>query len=516
MPITNSQSKTEVLGLENKTGQNDIFMYAWLIVALVPLLMILFSYMLGVWHWGLMDDLTILNSGKSFVERFTVYFEGLCRWGVFRPSFAAHSAAVYTIFDQAPKQFYIFKLFEIILMLAIWGIAAFRLTKQKIAIVLLPAITLSFHYFYDMFFYLSSHEFIGLFFIGVALHFFLNNFDGLLNINLLAQPERTFGDFSWRWWILCVFFLLCAFGVKETFISCGIAFGIFYLYLGCKHIKNSKINPFLISGFLTICITVCYAFLVKKYIQTGYTSSYAFGNLPKAISNIHAWANKDFLNHSPWILGAFFIYYLACKKDKFISHDFPTGVKLGVLVGILLYTGFLLILLPWNAVCYYVGPLGLFFAFIITVFISTLMQKLNIKSHIAILILALVLNLFVCQYALMRESTYQNDTSNLMNSIKSNFFKLVQKDRNYSVFCNAMEASNAIPGFIKRKWGLSMQSFRWSLDPNEDFGGKKCDFYLYSPRFDCIDLNKLNDWESVFLSKNWILYKRPSTIIEGK
>ncbi len=64
------------------------------------------------WSWGLMDDLAILNKGVGFVERAVSYHRGLCSWGVFRPVFVLHSAFAYTVFENSPKYFYMFKLVE--------------------------------------------------------------------------------------------------------------------------------------------------------------------------------------------------------------------------------------------------------------------------------------------------------------------------------------------------------------------------------------------------------------------
>lgn len=484
---------------ENKNDSN--INIVWLMVVFSPILTILFSFIFSSWSWGLMDDLAILNSGNNFLERLATYSMGLCSWGVFRPTFVLHSAFAYTIFENIPKGFYIFKMFEVCLLLFVWGLVSYRITKKKISLLLLPAITLSFHYFYDVFFFLSTHEFLGLIFLGICLLFLLKDIDGEL-----ASSKRNIVTF-----FLGILFLLCSFGAKETFVSCGMAAGISYLFLSIKSREKVCLVNFLIKGISLIAITVLYALALKLFIKSSYTSDYSFTNFVKIKMNLMVWFKKDFLNHLPWLLGAGMLFIFASRKEGSIKKSFSNFSlieKYGILLGIVLYVGFLLMLLPWNTVSYYAAPLGLFFAFIVTLLISDICSSLNIKLQYLIIVMALFLNQFVCQYALNRESSYQNDTVNLMLSIKSNpvFEKSVNDHR---IFTNAMEPGTAIPGLMNRQWGLNFHQFRYSSNTN-DLLKEDMRYYLYSPRFPKTDLSVFNSWEIMFFSKNWIMYRNPN------
>jgi len=453
---------------------------AWLLVVLSPIFAIFFSYMFSSWSWGLMDDMAILNSGNNFAERGYSYFVSLSRWGVFRPTFVLHSAFFYTVFESCPKGFYIFKLAEICLLLFIWGHVAFQLTKKRLSYVLVGAITLSFHYFYDTFFYLSSHEFLGLIFLGICLVFLIEDINMDLDSKNILK-DRKIGTLNVFSFFFGMVFLLCSFGAKETFVSCGIAVGISYYALGLKY-----------------------------FIKSAYTSDFSFTNFVRIENNLIAWFKKDFLNHLPWVVWTAIFIFFEGKKECGIRKyflNFSFNQKYGIFLGCVLYAGFLLMLLPWNTVSYYAAPMGLFFAFIVTLLICDFNTRLNIKLQFLIIILAVFLNQFVCQYALQRESSYQNDTMNLMIYIRNNpIFKNNIED--YRIFSNAMEPASAIPSVMNKLWDLNISHFHWSMKTN-DYEKENMRYYLYSSRFPRADISVFKNWSVIFYSNNWVVYRRP-------
>ncbi len=484
--------------------ENDKQFGLWAMVAIVPLITVFFSFILGPWSWGLMDDYTILVSGNGILERFWHYFTGLGQWGVFRPTFALHSALFYGIFENTPRFFYIFRLLEISALLMIWGACAYRITRKKIALVLLPAITLSFHYFYDGFFYLSSQEAIGLFFLGLAVWLFSDHIEPILK----ADTYQRVGRLDWKKWLAGVFMLLCALGAKETFISCAMAIGTAYLYLAWALRRNSLARAVFFYALGLIAVAVLWAALILIFIKSNYTSGYSVTDMTKLGSNFQAWFRKDFFNHSPWLIAAVWVLFVTDKSGNFLNamRGIPMRLKWGIALGILLYGGFLLILLPWNTLSYYAAPLGLLWAFLITMLISEAVSRAGASLQIALIVGALFMNQFICQYALAREATYQYDTANLMTWLKTNE-SFVNDERPDLVATNAMEPAAAIPGLMNRIRGTHLKPFKWATDSAQISQGPQ-NYYLYSPRFYGVDLSKLKQWEIVFLSKNWVMYKR--------
>lgn len=477
----------------------------WVIVAAGPLITLFFSFILGSWSWGLMDDYTILVSGDGIAERSWNYFTTLGQWGVFRPTFAAHSAVFYSIFANSPKSFYIFRLLEISVVLIIWGACAYGITRKKISLVLLPAVALSFHYFYDGFFYLSSQEMIGLLFLGIAVRLFFDHVGPVMDTDV----QQRAGSLDWKKWLAGLFMLLCAFGAKETFISCGMAIGAAYLYLAWARRKSSRAKTIFLYALALMAVTVLWAWLIFAFIKSNYTSGYSVTDMTKLGSNLQAWFKKDLLNHSPWLIAIVFIFLMMGKNGDIrkIIRGFSLRLKWGIALGTLLYGGFLLILLPWNTVSYYAAPLGLFWAFLITMLITEGISQVGIRLQILLIVGALLMNQFICQYALAREATYQYDTANLMVWLKTNEASFDEKTD--LIATNAMEPAAAIPGLLNRTQGTQVQPFAWTTDPDRPLEeGRQGNYYLYSPRFYGIDLGKLQQWQIIFLSKNWVMYKR--------
>lgn len=488
-------------------AERDAFGLVWLFAVIAPLLTILFNYIFQKWWWGLMDDLAILNSGAGIIDRFRSYYVGLCAWGVFRPLYVLHSSVAYTLFERVPRLFYIFRLFEICVVLYIWGICACRVTKQKVAVILVPAVTLSFHYFYDAFFYLSSQEIIGLFFVGLSLFFYLRGLENVLAADP-ADSETKWHAFKWKSWFVGLFFLLCAFGAKETFISCGVALGLSYFFLAWSCRKTQYGKSLFMAGLSLVVISVLFALSLTLFIKSGYTAGYSLSDMTKLSSNLTVWFKKDFMNHGPWVVAAGLIFYMANKKRGMAKAlwDLPLRVRWAFFLGVLFYLGFLSILLPWNTVSYYATPLGLFFAFIVAVIISDGLPRLSGRWQIFFVVCALGINQLVCQYALTRESTYQYDTHNIMEWLKSS--DAILGNRDVIVASNAMEPAASIPGLMRQAQNVDVQRFHWLVEPEGLVDGKQCDFYLYGPRFHHVRLQNPKDWKVVFLSKNWVMFER--------
>lgn len=460
----------------------------WFLAACVPIITIILSFILQKWNWGLMDDSNILTLGDNVFQRAWLWFQGLRSYGEFKPLTALHAGIFYTLFEKNPVGFYVFRALELSAVLFLWGLFAYRVTKNILSLALVAVIALSFHYFYDAFFYLSSAETIALFFLGLALNFFVYDLE---RIGLA--------------WVLGLFFLLASFASKETFVSSGVAIGFSYFYLAWVNRKKGPFFRFSLIGFILAAVSFIYGICLFKLVKSGYTAGYAW-HIPKLISNFIVWLKKDFFNHAPWVFTAILILVFKAftKKEKIFANVLQ---KWGLFLGFLFYAGFLLVLLPWNTTSYYAAPLGLFFAFFLTVLLSDILSGLNLKLQLFAVVFALAFNQLVCLYALNRESTFQYDTGNLMGWL-SGFSQSSKSGWNECVQTNAIEPAEAIPQLMNMQRGLAIKKFHWLTDTKQVLLNEGCDLYLYSPRYSCADVGVLKDWEIIFSSKNWTMYKR--------
>ena len=473
----------------------------WIFAVLSPLLTLLFAFLWQRWDWGLMDDVTILNSGAGWLERFQDYFRSTRLFGQFKPFYALHSAVFYTIFADLPKGFYIFRWLEIGLVLLIWATVAYRITGTRLAFWLVPTVTLSFHYFYDAFFYLSSHEIIGLFFLGLSLHCFIP----LARDPVSSEPRDSSRRLLWQA-SAGILLLLCAFMSKEPFVACGFAVGLAFLLTGCGDRKRPDRRRGLWLGILILVMTIVYAGVLLTCVKSQYTSQYDLGNASKLWANLSAWCRKDALNHLPWIIAGAVVFF--CSSGAADQRRGMPALKIwGYLLAGLLYGCYTGILLPWNTVSYYAAPLGVFFALLTAVALADRIPRLHPRLQIAGVILALSFNQMVCQYALTREAGYQYDTANLMRWIEQD--SGLRDNAEAVVRSNAMEPAAAIPGLINRRRGWALKPFRWTTNPDDGTTEEGGRYYLYSPRFHSLDLAKLQGWDIVFLSKTWTMYVRP-------
>ena len=480
-----------VVSAAKRTDESVFRIWIWALPALAPVLLLLFSFILqSWWSWGLMDDRQLLELSGGIPQKIREAFRMYLAFGEFKPTFAAYAGAFYTFFQNAPAAFYVFKLMLGSAVLLIWGHAAARVTGRRACLFLLPAVALSFHYLYDAFFYLSSHEILGLLWTGLALECL---------VPVVRRPSNTAGaGRAWGWFAGGLICLLLAFGAKESFVACGMALGLSLFYPAWK--SRDYRFAYLSKGLLLIAATVGYALALKFFVQGEYTSAYDPTDLAKMAGNFKVWLKKDLFNHLPWVAlaGALAVAAGRARKPYYLSQ------KWGILLSVLLYGGFLLILLPWNTVSYYATPFGVFFAFGITLWLAASLPRVRAGYVAAAAVTALAFNLLVGQYALTRESAYQYDTRHLSGWIRQNdgFQRAVRQGR---VFCNAMEPSAAIPGLIDRREDLGLKAFQWRRDP-AGLSGEV--YYVHSPRFHSVDLRKLEDWTPVFFSRTWRVYHK--------
>lgn len=496
---------------DRRAQDNDdaISFVCWLPAALVPLAALLFAFVLRRWNWGLMDDLTILGTGSGARERFWNYFTGMCEWGVFRPVYALHSAAFYTLFERMPQWFYVFRLFEISLVLLVWGYIAFRITGKTASLVIVPAVTLSFHYFYDSFFYLSSQEGIGLFFSGLAVLFFLSGTESLAGSDFGGKDALRWKAAIARW-LPGFLFLLFSFGSKETFLSVGAALGVSFLFLSLAFRRRRESLALCVLGFLIAVATCAFGVFLVSCVRGGYTSQYslATGTL---MTNLGRWAKKDLGNHAPWLVFIFALFLALRKGKSVLIGELSLKQRWGLFLGMLLYLWFLAIVLPWNTVTYYATPFGLFFGFMLGILLPFALSKLTLGSRLTLAMFMLFFNMLVCSYAVNREVTYQYDTDNLLHWLRLNDrFHQAQDGAAPLIQSNAMEPASAIPKLAKAKWGLDLVPIFWAPEPSAGLQAQQCDLFIYSPRFGSIDTGKVAGWRVLFFSKNWVAYERPT------
>ena len=462
----------------------------WTVPVIVPLGTILLSFYLQEWYWGLMDDLQFLQSGTNTSERFVNYLAALAAFGHFNPTSALRSAVAYTWFEHAPVLVHVAKWAEACLMLLAWGIAATRVSGRISALPIFGSIALSFHYLYDTFFFLSTHEVIGVLFLGVALNGFLT-----------AVAAKSRGAF-FAWLVPSIVCLLIGLGAKEPMVSTGVAFGISFIALGVA--EKSTRSRALIIGALVLLLSVGYAITLKLWVQSSYTASYTFSNFPRMLVSLTSWVRKNLLNHSPWIIIALMLVLTPSSHYRKVQAwpVFTRKQQWGMLTGLLMYGGYLLILLPWNTVSYYAGPLGIYFAFPVAIFIAQTLPLSGPIIQIMVPIFALLVNMFVSQWALTRESLYLYDTQNLMSWIEGNpDFQNAAHSK--LVDCNAMEAAGAITGHLGRDFALALPGFI-HRGPNNYPPGR---IMVYTVRFGSpTDIFPAKEWATLFYSKYWQVY----------
>ena len=464
----------------------------WVFPIIVPLGTILLSFYLQEWYWGLMDDHSILGSGNNFTERLSYFYSMLGGGGLFRPTYGLHSVVFYSLFEYTPVLMHIVKWIEAVVALLLWGVAIQRISGIAMTLPIFGGVALSFHYFYDSLFFISTHDILGLLFMG-----------GALNIYLTALVGN-----SWAKCFMLTFLgmalMLAGFGAKEPMVACGVGLGLSFLLLSQMDFRVRKRALFL--GGTVLMVSVIYALTIKLFVQGGYSSSYSFTNFPKIRGNLIAWMNKDLFNHSPWFV-IIFILGLAAKRlgdaTQLLSR-FSLKQQWGMILGAVLYGGYLLFLLPWNTTAYYAGPLGVYFAIPVSIFVAQILPQTSIALQALAPVAALLFNMLVSQWALTRESLYHYDTQNLMAWIRGNpEFQVAA--RSELVYCNAMEGCGALPAHLERDFGLSITGFKYRGFTPNTFGPGQ--IMVYTPRFGSeSDVFARDTWDTAFYSKFWQVY----------
>ena len=464
----------------------------WIFPIIVPLGTILLSFYLQEWYWGLMDDAGSLGSGNNFTERLSYFDRMVSGSGLFRPTYGLHSVVFYTLFENSPVLMHVLKWIEAMLTLLLWGLAVQRILGTANTLPVFCCIALSFHYFYDSYFFISTHDVLGLLFMGGAINMYLAALDSPKPVNSFLQS------------LLGVSLMLIGFGAKEPLVTCGVAFGLSFLALAQME-SRVRARALYLGGSL-LAISVLYGLTIKLVVQGGYTSSYSFTNYSRMLGNLRGWVNKNLYNHSPWLVIVFVLGLAAAKTPATIKLFFQFGLRQrwGMLLGFLLYGGYLLFLLPWNTTSYYAGPLGVFFAIPIAIFVAQILPQTSIALQVFTPVAALLFNMLLSQWALTRESLYHYDTQNLMAWIQGNpAFQVAA--RSDLVYCNAWEGGGAIPAHLGQDFGVSMPGFKYQgLDQNLIRSGE---IMVYTPRFgSSTDIFAPDLWDTMFYSKFWQVY----------
>jgi len=466
----------------------------WVFPIIVPLGTILLSFYLQEWYWGLMDDLGMLRGMLGIMDRFKEIFWSFLAFGEFKPTFALHQAIFYSLFRYSPVSMHILKWVEACLVVVVWGAALQGISGKRSAALIFAATTLSFHYLYDTFFFLSTHEFLGMLFCGLALNCFLKGVDARSQFKFIALSASG------------ILLMAIGFGAKEPLVAVGVAFGIGFLILGWveEKIRSRAVGV----GAVTFFGTVVYALALKRFAQGAYTSSYSFTNFSRMIGNITEWFIKDFTNHVPWLVLVLILVFSSSRPEwrRQIFSGFNLRQKWGIFTGLLLYGGYLMILLPWSTTSYYAGPLGVFFAFPVSIFVAQVLPQTSTFMQVLVPIGSLILNMFVSQWALTRESLYHYDTQNLMAWVRGNSaFQLAAREK--LVYCNGMEAAGAIPGHLARDFSLQLPSFMHGGIQSDPTLSKAV--YVWSPRFGGAESDfPRGTWDTMFYSKFWQVYVR--------
>ncbi len=474
----------------NEGGFRVSAVYIGLILAAIPLIVIVISFMLGGWSWGLMDDHRMVMIPGSICERLTNSFMGMFNYGLMRPVAAVHYAVFYKIFSHNPTAFYIFRWFECVMMLGVWAYLSFKVTRSRFAPPLFLCAALSFYKLYDAFFYLSTQEVFGLLFVGIAMLFFFG---------AIGERLENGGRFCWGSFTAGMGFLLLAFGSKEPFLAVGIALGLSMVLMSVR----SRGKGVLVAGITTVVLGIIYAVGLKLFVMKEYSSAYAITDLGVMSANALVWVQKDLLSHLPWIVLGFILMFVR-------SSGSWTRVRLWALwMGVLSYAGYTVLLLPWNVWGYYAGPLGVFFAFIIAVGLADKVERLRRPQLIVLGGAGFVFALVVGLIALRFHSGYQYDSANLMKWMGTNALFEHETAQGAVVRGNAAEPCEAVVAQVNALYGKTYVPFIFTPNVREILADAQTRYYLWSPQGGNQDLARLRGmWTPMFTSRHWVLFRR--------
>jgi hypothetical protein len=385
--------------------ENNQRCFLWSTVILAPLFFMLGSYYSDHWTWGLMDDTGFLDLSGAWWTRVWEYHQSLIRWGTCRIVSAMYIQTFYPIFNDAPKAFYVFHLLWSIGTLFIWGLSAHLLTQKKSAIFLVPAVSLTYYFYYDTFSYLAISEPVGLFFTSIMTYCLFKG--GIV-------PLSNGGPLRWGW--LTAGFVSMVFGIqgKELFVSVPLAVGVILLIAS---IIKKRFRMSLFSGSM-IVLVVGFALYLKFSIQGVYTSKYSMTDLPKITQNLWIWVRHSLVFHVPWLI-LMGVALVMRWRDR-CRYFFEVPLVWGWAAAFLLYCLSGLLLLPWQVTDFYALPLGVFFGLGASIFLARFLDDCPPVLFGFILVGALAMAVFVCGQSFGKMTAYRNDTAFLIDWLVHN------------------------------------------------------------------------------------------------
>jgi hypothetical protein len=482
--------------------RDQIFM--WAVVAAVPVVLMAVSFIFDPWSWGLMDDMSQLRTlrqeswwsaaGKILQSSFRGE-DGKLTW-----LFYIYMTTFYPLFQNDPKAFYFFKLLITAATLGVWAFNVRLLTRSWAGSFLLCAVAFSFYSFYDAVVFLSSHEILGAFFMGLALTAFIHG----AVLPIAAGKRCSWGVIALGW--VAVFL---AFGCKEPFVFAFLGLGLSLGVWSCMRRRwDTELHALLI-----LAASMSYGFFLKFFIQKGYTARYDPTNFPVLTANLAVWFKTVAVFHAPWIALAVTALVLQWRRRS--SALAGSAPFFGVLVGLSMYAVYLAGILPWQANSYHVVPLGVFFAFSAAVFLSKFLEEASPWLVRIIAASALIFEMAVCYHSFGAMAHYRNDTQVLVSWMATNHQFQTDMAQGWQGATNAWEPGRAVPDLLKREHGITVEAFAPKFNVKEIICDHKCVYYLYDPKLGDQDLRRLKEmWSVVFQSKSWILFRR-SFWVEG-
>ncbi len=465
----------------------------WPILAFIPLIVILVSFILGGWSWGLMDDYKFMNIPGNILQRIMSVFPTSISTGRVVPVYYVHAAIFYKIFAYSPTAFYIFRWVECVFALGLWALLASRVTRSQFAAPLFLLVALSFYKTYDAVFFLSTNEILGVLFFGLSATFFLNAFEQRLeNGGRVRKWPFLFG----------IFFLLLAVGCKEPFFAVMAALGGGSIVVSFIHRKKGLMG----FGIASLLTAIGYAIFLRVLVVKDYSATYASINFNVIGQNILVWVRNDLAYHTPWILLAAILMIFV----KSSSLKRWTATRLWMfMVGSIAYIAYVLILLPWSTWGHYATPLGIFFAFTIAVLLADRVEALRPAHFIALAVGSFVFALVVSASALRFHSVYQYDTANLMKWLATNSLFEHEMALGAVVRGNAWEPCETIVAQVNGIYGKGYKNFVFTPNVREILADPRTRYYLWGPKWGDQDLSRLGEmWTPMFVSDHWVLFRR--------
>ncbi len=452
--------------------------------AIVPLAMILASFCLGGWTWGLIEDVSLISPQHSLWKRLHDFAWDISSGGRFNPTNGVHLAVFYRLFASSPGAFHIFHWFCVVLALFFWGLLASRVTRCKTALPLFFAIALSFPRLYDAFFYLSPAEIIGILFSGAAALAFFKMVEGNT-----SMPQR----------LAAAFLLVAAVLSKEPFVALALALGFSFFIYSFRHPARQELRW---SAIAMIAAGILFCAFLKMYVVKDYSSDYGFTNVARITGNVLLWAKKPLLFHLPWIIAAALLYWRGRKP-------FSGTEQWALWFGGTLYLIYLLLLLPWSTWGHYATPLAVFFAFTMTVFMARMLEELAWPIWSAFLSCAFVFCVMTGSIEWRFHFTYQRDTENLVQWLSKNAIFQHDMELGAIVRANAYEPGDRIPEKVRMFHKKNLKNFTFTSSVGELMRDPQAVYYLWGPDWGDQDLGRLeNMWTPVFVSQHWILFRR--------